>query len=445
VLVIRARWVLPIADRPLLNGWCAIDRGRIAAVGRAGAALPFRDDAPLVDLGDMAVMPALTNAHTHLELSWMRGRVPRADRFTEWVRAMLRTRRGDPPPEDAILMSVRQGIEELRASGTGLVGDVSNSLVSVAPLRESSLKGVVFHELLRLTAADADAVLEQGLDAVKRCGPSVTMPVSLAPHAPYSVSARLFQGIRAAQERTPFQPSTVHLAESQEEVELLATGDGAWRDLLQELGAWDPGWTPPRTDPVTYLDQMKVLNSRLLAVHGVQLDDAALQRLKSRGVTIVTCPRSNAYVGVGYPPVERFYGSGLHVAIGTDSLASNDDLNLFSELELLHRLAPSVPPATLLESATRSGARALGFEAETGTIEPGRDASLIAVDLPKTVVDVEEYLVCGVTPDQVHWISQLIADSGLRAESFGEAATNLEERSRVGEAATKLEERSRAD
>ena len=260
MLVVRARWLLPIVDRPLLNGWCAIDRGRIAAVGRAGAALPFRDDAPLVDLGNMAVMPALTNAHTHLELSWMHGRVPRADRFTEWVRDMLRTRRGDPPGDDTVLMSMQQAIEELRACGTGLVGDVSNSLVSVAPLRESSLKGVVFHELLRLTGADADAVLEQGLDAVKRCGASVTVPVSLAPHAPYSVSPRLFQGIRAAQERTPFLPSSVHLAESPEEVELLATGDGPWRRLLQELGAWDPDWIAPRTDPVSYLDQMKVLN-----------------------------------------------------------------------------------------------------------------------------------------------------------------------------------------
>jgi cytosine/adenosine deaminase-related metal-dependent hydrolase len=305
----------------------------------------------------------------------------------------------------------------MRSTGTGLVGDVSNTLVSVSPLRQSPLRGVVFHELLRLASADADAVLERGLEAVRHCGDSPHVPISLAPHAPYSVSPRLFQGIRAAQERTPFLPSTVHLAESQEEVELLATGDGAWRDLLQELGAWDPGWTPPGTDPVTYLDQMKVLNSRLLAVHGVQLDDAALQRLRVRGTTIVTCPRSNEYVGVGHPPVERFYRSGIQVAIGTDSLAGNDDLNLFSELALLHRLAPSVPPAALLESATRSGARALGFEAETGTIEPGRDASLIAVDLPKTVVDVEDYLVSGVAVDQVRWVAEMIADCGLSASA----------------------------
>ena len=419
MLIVRARWILPVADRPLLNGWCAIDRGRIAAVGRAGAALPFRDDAPLVDLGNMAVMPALTNAHTHLELSWMHGRVPRADRFTEWVRDMLRTRRRDPPAEDTVLMSMQQAIEELRASGTGLVGDVSNSLVSVAPLRESSLKGVVFHELLRLTAADADAVLEQGLDAVKRCGPSVTVPVSLAPHAPYSVSPRLFQGIRAAQERTPFLPSSVHLAESPEEVELLATGDGPWRRLLEELGAWDPDWIAPRTDPVSYLDQMKVVNSRLLVVHGVQLDDDGLQRLKSRGATVVTCPRSNDYVGVGCPPVERFYQSGIPVAIGTDSLASNNDLNLFSELELLHRLAPSVPPAALLESATRTGARALGFEAEAGTIEPGRDAALIAVELPRDVLDVETFLVSGIAASRVRWVGEMIADCGLRIADCG--------------------------
>ena len=120
MLVLRARWILPIAERPLLNGWCAIDRGRIAAVGRAGAALPFRDDAPLVDLGEMAVLPALTNAHTHLELSWMRGRVPRSGRFTDWVRTMLQTRRDQSPPDDAIVASVEDAVDELRASGTGI-------------------------------------------------------------------------------------------------------------------------------------------------------------------------------------------------------------------------------------------------------------------------------------------------------------------------------------
>ena len=211
------------------------------------------------------------------------------------------------------------------------------------------------------------------------------------------MSPQLFQGLRAAQARTPFLPSSVHLAESPEEVELLDSGEGPWRQLLERLGAWDPGWTPPECSPVQYLEQMRVLDSKLLAVHLVESSDDDLDVLRARGTTVVTCPRSNRYVGVGDPPATRFYRSGVAVAVGTDSLASNDDLNLFAELAALRRLAPSVPAAMLLDSATLVGARALGLETSAGTIEPGKLARLIAVALPPEVVDVEEYLVSGVT------------------------------------------------
>jgi len=412
MIIVRSRWLLPIAERPMLNGWVAIHRGRIAAAGRAGASLPLRDDAPLVDLGAYAVLPALVNAHVHLELSWLRGLVPRAARFTDWVPAMLHWRTS-PPDGDAIGAAIHAAIDEMRASGTGLVGDISNSLVTVDPLRRSALDGVVFHEVLRLAADAADDVLETALRAQEAQGVTGRFPVSLAPHAPYSVSPRLFQGLRAAQARTPFLPSSVHVAESAEEVELLATGQGPWRALLERLGAWDPAWTPPACSPVRYLDQMRVLGSRLLAVHAVQCDDEDLDVLRGRATTVVTCPRSNRYVGAGDPPAARFFKSGVAVALGTDSLASNDDLNLFSELAALRHLAPEVPAATLLESATVVGARALGFETTAGTIEPGRHARLIAVALPPEVIDVEEYLVSGVTPDRVHWVEDLVADCGF--------------------------------
>jgi cytosine/adenosine deaminase-related metal-dependent hydrolase len=409
VLILRSRWILPIADAPLLNGWIALDRGRVAAVGRAGASLPFRDDAPLVDLGEMAVMPALVNAHTHLELSWMAGRVRRHERFTGWVREMLGLRRESPPP-DAIAASIDAAIAQAKSFGTGLVGDISNSLATVDPLRRSDLRGVVFHELLRLRAADADDVLDHGLAALERAGASERVPVSVAPHAPYSVSPQLFQGIRAVLARLPFLPTSVHLGESPEEVEFLATGTGPWRQLLEDLGAWDPAWQPPRCGPVEYLDRMKLLGPRTLAVHGVQFGDDELARLAATGTTLVTCPRSNAYVGVGAPPVERFYRAGVRVAIGTDSLASVDDLNLFSELAALRALGPTVPAASLLASATVEGARALGFEAEFGTIEPGRRALLVAIDLPASVSDVEEYLVGGIAPPAVHWVDSLLGE-----------------------------------
>ena len=153
---------------------------------------------------------------------------------------------------------------------------------------------------------------------------------------------------------------------------------------------------------------MKVLGPRLLVVHGTQFSDDELARVRQSGATLVTCPRSNQFVGVGSPPVSRFYKAGVPVAIGTDSLASNDDLNLFSELAALRRLAPEVPAGALLWSATREGARALGFDAEAGSIEPGRATELIAVDLPADLVDVEEYLLSGIPPDRVHWVESLL-------------------------------------
>src|SRR5690606_12639328 len=124
-------------------------------------------------------------------------------------------------------------------------------------------------------------------------------------------------------------------------------------------------------------------------------------RLRDLGVTVVSCPRSNVYVGVGSPPLEAFYAAGLDVAFGTDSLASVDDLNMFAELHEARRIAPSIPARRLLESATRIGARALGFGDLFGTIEPGKRAALIAVTVPDDVRDVEEYLVSGIRAEQI--------------------------------------------
>jgi aminodeoxyfutalosine deaminase len=136
----------------------------------------------------------------------------------------------------------------------------------------------------------------------------------------------------------------------------------------------------------------------------VQMTSSDLGLLAACGATIVTCPRSNQYTGAGRPPIDAFYRSGVRVAIGTDSLASTPDLNVFAELAAMRALAPSVPASLLLESATRGGARALAFDADFGTIESGKAARLIIVDVPTGIDDVEEYLVSGIEPEQVRWI-----------------------------------------
>jgi cytosine/adenosine deaminase-related metal-dependent hydrolase len=141
----------------------------------------------------------------------------------------------------------------------------------------------------------------------------------------------------------------------------------------------------------------------------VQASEADLAILSERGATLVTCPRSNAWVRAGAPPVEAFYRSGARVAVGTDSLTSVEDLNLFSELAALRRLAPGVKAADLLRSATLSGAEALGFGATHGAIARGRAAALIAVEVPPGTTDVEEYLVSGIEPGKVRALSESLA------------------------------------
>ena len=399
----HARWVLPVASPPIADGWVAVDGGRVVAVGRGRPA----DLADEEQLGDVALMPGLVNAHTHLELSYLHDEVPPASEFVTWIRNVMAARRQRPDPRAAdIVDAIDRAIVESRASGTAVVGDVSNTLVTFEPLARSALAAIVFYELIRFNAPDPRALVDAATAEIEALAPTEWVRASLAAHAPYSVAPLVLRAIREAVDRDALRPCSVHLCESAEETEFLRTGLGSWRRLLEDVGAWDPAWTPPGVSPVQFLDETGFLGANVLAVHGVQMTLDDLGRLKARGTTLVTCPRSNGHTGAGAPPIQDFYDAGVRVAIGTDSLASSPDLNVFAELATMRALAPAVPATALLESATIEGARALGFDADYGTIEPAKRARLIAVDLSPDVDDVEEYLVSGIRPAQIRWVTE---------------------------------------
>ena len=393
-----ADWILPIADEPLPRGSITVAGGRIVAVAA---------DAPAdaTDLGCVAVLPGLVNAHTHLELSYLHGRVPAAPHFTAWVQTLMGLRRQYPDPASPeITDACRAGIEQAKRAGTALVGDISNTLIGVPLMRELDLPGQVFFELLGFNAGDP----EQRVAAARRQADELSggvVRVSLAPHAPYSVSPALFMAIRRDLDAQPHRVSSVHLGESADEVEFVRDTTGPLRQLLEQFGVWTTHpELPSGLSPVAYLSELGFLDRCVLVVHGVQFDGADLTNLASLGITVAACPRSNRHVGAGEPPLEAFYAMDVDVALGTDSLASAPDLNLFAELQEVRRLAPRVPAGRLLESATLTGARALGFGAEFGSIEPGKQAALIAVRIPAGVSDVEEYLLSGIQPEAVSWV-----------------------------------------
>jgi cytosine/adenosine deaminase-related metal-dependent hydrolase len=320
----------------------------------------------------------------------------------------MRRRREIPDPGDPrILSAAAHAIRESRASGTAIVGDISNTLMTGGLLHEAALPGAVFYELINFNTANPTAFVHHARQQIDVLPAYADVRTSLAPHAPYSVAPLVFRAIRGDLERHPFDRSSVHLSESPEEMEFIRTGCGPWRRLLEELGVWTDDWKPPGGTPVDFLTDAGFLDRRVIVVHGVQFTSSDLLRLAALGVTIASCPRSNRHVGVGEPPLELFYEAAVPVAFGTDSLASVEDLNVFNELAEARRLAPRLPARCLLESATLIGARALGFGDEFGSIEPGKRAALIAVAVPAGAVDVEEYLLTGIRPEVIRWLSHV--------------------------------------
>jgi cytosine/adenosine deaminase-related metal-dependent hydrolase len=301
----------------------------------------------------------------------------------------------------------------MRAAGTALAGEVTNSLDAVSALEHADIGGALFHELLGFRPADPVAPVHDALarlDELERreqefhwpdeAGAKTASAVkarvarhsTVVAHAPYSTSPALFKEIARHRGDAPL---SVHLGESSDEIEFLHTGRGPFRHLLEELGVWDPSWQAPGCDPVEYLQRLGYLHEGCLVVHGTHLTAKDRDMIREADAVVVTCPRSNAWVGVGLPPVTRFYDEGLRVAIGTDSLASSPTLSMFDELAELRRIAPEVDAGRLLESATRVGAEALGFP-DFGTLAPGQRAVFATVRVPGGITDVEEYLVSGV-------------------------------------------------
>lgn len=401
----HATWVLPIVSAPLRDGYVFVDGDTIVDVsstdGERVSTPPSRD----VDLTDYALLPSLVNAHTHLELSGLRGMVRPAASMPEWAGEAMAHMASHPPDAEAIRAAIRESL----SSGTGLFGDISNTLASIEVLAEERAEAVVFRELLGFNEPEPVALVRRELDVLSARLAALRRPVtirgSVAAHAPYSVSPGLFRAIQVEAAARGLSPLSVHGAESREELQFLETGSGPWRNVLEERDRWTDDWTPKGGGCLAYLAECGWSAPATILVHGVHLREDELVELARVGAGVVTCPRSNAWTGAGTPPVESFYECGVRVGVGTDSLASAPDLNMFSELAAVRGLAPSVSAATVLRSGTQVGAELLGYS-DRGVLAKGFRASMIAVKCPPSLQssgEVEEYLLSGIDPTHVVW------------------------------------------
>ncbi len=391
--IFTARHVLPVARPAIEDGAVAVREGRIVAVGPRATVLGAADArAQIHDLGAAAVFPGLVNAHLHLELSWLAGAdLPSGD-YVAWISALVARRAGPVPPDARDIAA--HALAGIVARGTVAVGDVANELWTVPLLARSPIHAVVFHEIYDLGAGDAETILRETTRRLDEAAAAAAaadddadvaaatsrVRVAVAPHAPHTTSVALLRAL-AGRSAATGDPLSIHVAESREEVELLRHGTGALRALLRSRGACGDDWAPPRRSPIDHLKRCQALGPRTVAVHAVHLDGADVRTLQASGASVVTCPRSNARLGVGRAPVPALLRAGVAVALGTDSLASAPDLDLLSEMAALGDAYPEIAPATILRMATLHGARALGLADRLGSIEVGKLAALAVIPL----------------------------------------------------------------
>ena len=366
----------------LLENGCVVAAGEAAAIGSVG-------DAQQVHVPDSVVIPALVNAHAHLDLTHI-GPLPYSGDFSTWLGHVLAER--NAIDETGVFQSTLKGAELAKAGGTALVGDIAGawSLEPVRALRASDLAGVSFLEVFGIGQRQQDAVakMRQVLEGVARHESDVHLGIS--PHAPYTCGRDVYAA--AAQLGLPL---ATHLAESLEELQFCATAVGAFAELLQRVGVWDDSIVGQGGHPVPLLSDL-LTGGPHVAAHLNYVDDACIDAMTRCGLSVAYCPRASAYFGhphAEHPPhrYRDMLAAGINVALGTDSilcLQTPDRISVLDEMRFLYR-RDGTDPLTLLAMATVNGAKALGFDPNTVSLSEGPINGLIAVPgrtLPKALV-----------------------------------------------------------
>ena len=365
----RAGRVMVRPDLILADAFVRVEDGIIREIGRGRPIDSFIDHGPGV------LMPGLVNAHVHLELTALKGCLDISSGFEPWVRDLLARR--DELGEQALEKGGRQGISEMLSTGTLFAGEVSTLGLTLGAMEESGLGGVWFREMLGGLESFPAPLCLKNCPALENCPHLLS---SFAGHAPHTTSPELlcFLKKRTGAARLPF---SLHLAESPAEGEFIRTGRGSWASFLRERGIQITDWPLPARSPVEYLHGLGLLDGNTLGVHLLDCDGDDLEILARTGTCPVLCPRSNKILHGLLPDLPRMLDMGLLPALGTDSAASNDSLNLFEEMAALAGFFPNVHPREILAMATLNGATALGLETVCGTLEKGKSGAMLYLSL----------------------------------------------------------------
>ena len=383
-MILKARFVVPMDGPPVENGAVAISNGRIIGLG-SRRDVSARAGGPVVDLGDVALLPGLVNAHCHLDYTCLRGRIePPKNSFAEWIKAINAAKTKLTPAD--YQTSIKAGFAEAKRFGTRALANLT-AFPSLIRQTDAVVKTTWFAELIDVRASvEAGEMVKQ---AVESLGDGANG--GLAPHAPFTASRNLYLecGV-AAQTRDLLL--TTHLAESKDEMAMFCDAKGSLYDFLAQIGRdmSDCGGTTPLT---RFLQVADTKQPWLLAhLNELSEGDFELLREFADQFAIVHCPRSHQYFGHTPFAFSKLRTLGLNVCLGTDSLASNHDLSLFGEMRQFQRQFPEVAAEEIVSMVTCRAALALR-EDFVGRIGVGCSANLIAIPFSGSKETVFEAIV----------------------------------------------------
>jgi cytosine/adenosine deaminase-related metal-dependent hydrolase len=371
-VILTADWILPVTGRPIRDGAVLVRGPRIEAVGTLDDVQSAAPDEALECFDGCVLMPGLVNAHTHLSLTVLGGLIPPMpmrpflSRVTAAILAMS---------DDDFAASAALGAMESLQAGVTCVGDMVYGPEPLAACADAGMAGVFFWEILGIDAGDLSGELAQREFPAKpdscthgrtRCG--------LSPHTPYTAGPELLRATWNVAQRH-HMGYAIHVAESPAERDAMLRDHGPLAETAHRVAH---GFRSPGIGSVAYLESLEVLKDAV-AVHCVNLERGDARRLKRSARGVVLCPRSNAYLRNGEPPVAELSSAGIYLALGTDSSASNHDLDLFEEARAARLLDPTLTARRVVAMLTHDGARTLGLDTVCGALDPGLYADITVV------------------------------------------------------------------
>jgi cytosine/adenosine deaminase-related metal-dependent hydrolase len=386
-LRLRARWVVPVEGEPIKDGEVIVDGERIAEVREAPVDGRPVDDAR--DFGDAILVPGLVNVHAHIDYTLLRGLLEDIA-FFPWIREL--TARKAALDEQDWIASATVGAAEAVAGGVTTLGDCTDSGAAMMGAKALGLRGVIFQEVFGIDESQAVPEIVADLDlkvrALRWQATGTRLKIGISPHAPYTVRSELMHALAEYAVENDARVC-IHASESLAEAELMLHGTGTIAESFARRGI---EWNPPGKSTVAYLRDHGILSPRTLLVHGTQISAGDREHICATGAAWAHCPKSNAKLGNGIMTLGLMQGCypqcAPRVGLGSDSVASNNTMDLFEEMRfavLLQRARArrfdAMTARQAVEMATIGGARALGLDSVTGSLVGGKQADITAVRL----------------------------------------------------------------